>query len=161
MSSYVIDKKEFVKIAGFLAGLQAAKKYNESVLYFYNMETHSLYTDHELYIMLNTVYECNVLSVALQYGETPVTDTAAYKDIFETYKHNSYMLFNDSRFTTLKEYYYSFIAFIRCFNYQTEDQFLNEKGMNILKTILFKLSCCIFANNTAGYWGEFSINKNN
>lgn len=159
MSSYVIDKKEYIKIAGFLAGLQSAKKYGDSALYFWNTETHSLYTASELYSLLTAVYECNALSVAIQYNISPAIDQNTYNSTFEEYKKISYNLYSMSYYTSLKKYYYSFIGFIRCFNYQTEDNFLNEKGMNILKTILFKLSCCIFEKDSSGFWGTFSDQK--
>ena len=159
MSSYVIDKTEFIKIAGFIAGLQDAKKYGESVLYLWNTETHSLYTDKEIYNLLSDVYICNALSVALQYEEAAAIDPALYMDVFEQYKKTSCRLYSLSHFTELKKYYYSFISFIRCFNYQTEDKALNEKGMNILKTLLFKMSCCIFESDIKGFWGCFSSEK--
>ena len=160
MSSYVISKQEYVKIAGFIAGLQAAEKYGESALYWWNHKENRLHNDKSIKALILTAYDCNVISVMKQYNEDQSEfDENEYNELFQEYKQKSYSLYSRCQFTTLKKYYYSLIAFISCFNYQTEDEMLNNKGMMILQTALYKVSKLIFQSECNGFWGTFSDEK--
>jgi hypothetical protein len=74
MSSFVVDKKEFVKAAGLLHGIEETRRH----------EANSWFLDH----VLDEFYKCyylNVASVNDQYDSNEEPETEWYLDVFEEY----------------------------------------------------------------------------
>ena len=69
MSSFIIEKREYVKCAGLLFGYEEAKRDN-----------HRWYLDH-LYDWFVRCYELNVASVNEQYGDNAELDVSLEKNL--------------------------------------------------------------------------------
>lgn len=133
MSSYIIDKKEYLKIAGFVSGLSKSP-------------LHGLYTgklNHELKQEFLTVWARNVQSVCNQYRDwrdmklLTLEETEEEKQAFAKYeKIGEYAIYDNG---LLEEFVLQFAQFISCFRYQTEDDEEREKGSACLNWYLFKM----------------------
>ena len=71
MSSFIIDKREYVKAAGLMYGIEESKRDK----HHYFLEVCRKEFEH--------AYLLNVVSVNLQYGESVVPDDGRYDDEFE------------------------------------------------------------------------------
>ena len=74
MSSFIIDKKEFIKAAGLMYGIAANNRCKP--VYFLN----------HVYETFVELYKLNAQSVDEQYNEVTEHDENAYLEIFEEYK---------------------------------------------------------------------------
>ena len=145
MSSYVIDKKEYMKAAGIMYGIESAKR-----------DAHKYFID-TIRARFNDVYKWNVQSVAAQYGEDEVYDANEYDDVFEKYKtigrkakRGSFDVFP---FSELRVCMWSFF---RSALYQIEDENLSAKASEVFLSCLSKL----YENDihaVEGWWGEIEI----
>ena len=83
MSSYIVDKKEFIKAAGLMYGIEEAKR--DKHLYF--LEVCRKEFVH--------CYALNVISVNEQYGEDYAPDEASYDEEFEEHRKLGKLIGND------------------------------------------------------------------
>ena len=147
MSSFVVNKVEFIKAAGLIYGV------------LNNRREKSNYFLSHLYDKFVECYMANEESVAEQYDEEVSYDDKEYKDVFEAYKAKG------SRFeyewlcgrgemsvTTLKA---SLHKFFNSVLYQIENERLYER------TAAFFYQCisCLSREQSAinGWWGEVEI----
>lgn len=167
ISSFIIDKREFVKIAGLLAGLQNADANDSSrSIYWWNPEEMKLHDDDSFMELMATCWKCNALSVIKQYND-PVSSLSDYtmseaekRKIFKEYKTiGRNLIDNIYPSSDLKKYFYALVKFTSSFNYQTEDEELNRTGMAILQEAIYHISKRAFYKeyDESEAWGEFTV----
>lgn len=168
ISSFILDKREFVKIAGLLSGLQNADANDSSrSIYWWNPEARKLHDDDSFMNLMATCWKCNALSVIRQYDD-PVSSLSAYtmsetekRKIFKEYKTIGRNLIKNIYPDTegLRKYFYALVKFTSSFNYQTEDEELNRTGMAILQEAIYRIAMKAFYKeyDKSDAWGEFTI----
>lgn len=145
MSSYVIDKVEYVKAAGIMCGFESAKR-----------DPHKYFVD-TIRSRFNDVYMWNVKSVAKQYGEKEVYDDNEYDDTFEKYKVIGRKVYRASfDVMPLNELRTCLFYFFRSALYQIEDELYAAKASEVFLECLTKLyEKEIY--NVDGWWGKIEI----
>lgn len=84
MSSFTIDKKEYIKAAGILSGIKETNR----DFWIYDYNAGKPMEDKEFYNLMEEFYTMNALSVAEQYhDDAPETDSNKYMDLFKEYKN--------------------------------------------------------------------------
>lgn len=145
MSSYVIDKKEYIRCAGYIAGLQEAKnRFNESALYLYNHEAGRLYSKQDIILELFNLLKANTLSVYVQYNDYReaknlydfLEPTEEEKALFNEYAVRGKKAAFDPE--TLLGIILYVSDFIDCFNYQTSYD-LGKGGLMFLRYCLSRI----------------------
>lgn len=160
MSSFVIDRKEYIKLAGFICGLQECKdRGRESVLYWWDDKNYCLMNRGRIIETILSIYTCNVMSA----------DKANIKlyNLSDSLSVDENTLFV-KYYMLAKQYIYEpnklrnsidvLNSFIACFNYQVDDNELREYGMNILTFLSYKIGNTynnIF--NEDMLWGDFVL----
>ncbi len=88
MSSFTINKKEYIQAGGFFAGLADQLTYNrEPVIYWWDSAKGDLLDAEDYYKAFASLYEMNSRSVMLQYGNRRAeSDDADYREDFEHYR---------------------------------------------------------------------------
>ena len=74
MSSYIVNKREFVKAAGLMCGYEESKRYS-----------HRWFIDN-VRKEFEHAYALNVISVNEQYGDNVEPETDEYDEVFESYR---------------------------------------------------------------------------
>ena len=146
MSSYVIDKKEYIKCAGYIAGLQEAKnRFNESSLYLYNNAVGRLYSKQDIIYELFYLLKANTLSVCVQYNDYQeaknlydfLEPTEEEKALFNEYiAKGKKAAFNPEALLDIILYISDFID---CFHYQTSSD-LSKDGLIFLRYCLSRIA---------------------
>lgn len=146
MSSYVIDKKEYIRCAGYIAGLQEAKnRFNESTLYLYNHEAGRLYSRQDIVFEIFNLLKANTLSVCVQYNDYReaknlynfLEPTEEEKKLFNEYIAKGKKAAFDPEALLGIILYVS--DFIDCFNYQTSYD-LSKGGLVFLRYCLARIT---------------------
>lgn len=146
MSSFVVDKSEFMKAAGLMYGIEAAK----------GVKAHKWFLDHvrERFV---ECYELNAQSVDEQYNEVSATDTESYDDVFKQYGQIGIEIgLGYSKRCDLKALRFKLWKFFNSVLYQTENEEANTRMASFFYTCLTKL----FQNETLsveGWWGEVEL----
>ncbi len=86
MSSFTIDKREYIKAAGIVAGIAqaSARGTGRGQMWIYDYETRRNSTPEDYHRVFTECYEMNAISVAEQYHDrTPETDSNEYKPEFK------------------------------------------------------------------------------
>lgn len=83
MSSFIIDKVEFIKAAGLMYGIEESKRDKHK----YFLEVCRKEFEH--------AYALNVISVNEQYHENEMPDERKYDDVFEAYRKMGVLIGND------------------------------------------------------------------
>lgn len=83
MSSFIIDRKEYIKAAGLMCGFEEAKRHS-----------HKWFIDN-VRQEFEHAYALNVISVNEQYGDNEVPDENRYDDVFEAYRKMGTLIGND------------------------------------------------------------------
>lgn len=166
MSSFVIDKKEFMKVAGFVAGLQAEHR-GSSWLWWYNTQNNHLYTDEEIKAVFNQVYMNNAISVMRQYKDTQMASgTEVVDEEFSKYKKLARHWVDYGEVAKIEKAMYKLASFASSFHYQTEDEDLCEEGMKIFNEVIYKITAKIGDMKADYYgrdkyicWGEYNLTE--
>ena len=149
MSSYVINKREFIKAAGIMCGFEEGKRYPHK----YFIET--------VKARFVKCYELNVDSVAEQYGEeSGCYDGSEYNNTFEEYRtkgralYHNFMRVDDVR-VGVKFILPRMMVFFRSVLYQIE----NEEMANVVGNFFFECIGKLMERDTEvdGWWGEIEI----
>ena len=167
MSSFIIDKREFIKIAGLLAGLQNTEAHDSAKsIYWWNPEAMKLHDDESIMALMASCWRYNALSVCRQYND-PISSLEAYKisdkektALFNEYKKIGRNLINNIYpDAALKDYFYALVKFASSYSYQTEDEVMNKAGMEILQEALYLIAKKAFFKEyeASQAWGEFTI----
>lgn len=166
MSSFVISKVEYIKAAGFFAGLAKQKNYyREPLIYWWSNSTKSILTDEDYLSAFAKMYEMNARSVALQYGDKQIShDDSNYKAEFTKYMQIAAKLYTKAQIgdiAPLKSAIYDFHNFCRSVNYQIEDPKLSaevNKFMNKAQMFLLGLLSQV-EHHESDCWGSFDIEE--
>lgn len=167
MSSFVISKEEYIKAAGFFAGIAEQKNYyRESVVYWWSDNKKRILTAEDYYSAFSQLYDMNALSVKRQYGDKArENDPEDYKETFEKYRtsagklYRSVALGSSSALLSFQKAVFDFYTFTRSVNYQIEDRklaadankFLN-KCNSMLLGVLYQVD-----SHDSECWGSFDI----
>ena len=167
MSSFVISKEDYIKAAGFFAGVAEQKSYHhENVIYWWSDSKKGLLTSEDYYKAFSQLYDMNAISVMRQYGDkTRETDAKDYKRTFEKYKAATANLYTSAYigssfgYAEFRKAVFNFYQFTRSVNYQIEDRKLAadaNKFMNkcnsLLLGVLYQLN-----HIESDCWGSFDI----
>lgn len=165
MSSFTIDKKEYVKAAGYVSGIAKACSYGCHEFWLYDHKAHKN-TDKDLfYKRFVQCYEMNADSVKKQYrGQevgAPSNDQNEYKREFEQYFNKGKAIMcqcKEKQFQAIKNIQMFFSSSL----YQTEDEKYNFMMTHWYNQILEQLTQMILLS---GYdsecWGRFDLNDTN
>lgn len=123
MSSYVINKNEYVKAAGIMYGVEKSSRFPHT--YFLDVVRKKF---NELYIL-------NEKSVSIQYKEESCPDECEYIDIFWEYAEKSKQMLIDNR----KELTFNMMIFFNSILYQIEDEEMHMKASDFLYMCIRKL----------------------
>lgn len=124
MSSFVISKKEYVKAAGIMYGVENSNRFPHTC--FLNVVREKF---NELYIM-------NEKSVAMQYKKSSHPDECEYIDLFWEYVEKSKQMLKDNK----KELTYNMMIFFNSILYQMiEDEEMHMKASDFLYMCIRKL----------------------
>lgn len=147
MSSFIVDKVEFIKAAGLMYGIEDAK-----------LHKHEYFLQHVRYYFVNA-YKANVKSVNLQYGDNVAEDKNEYSDVFELYKIKGGQIYNgngNEGIKNIEQLRPKLVHFFRSVLYQIEDSDLNEYA----SWLFFMCACKLYENtlrNVEGWLGEVEI----
>lgn len=148
MSSYIISKREYVKVAGLMYGIEQAKR-----------DRHQWFLDN-VRKEFEHCYALNVTSVNEQYDDNEMPETEEYDDVFEDYRklgvaiyegpalHDGVMKMRDLRVRLW--------VFFRSVLYQIENDAAHRMAAEWFFTCISKL----YENDlhaVEGWWGEVEI----
>lgn len=147
MSSFIIDKVEYIKAAGLMYGIEDAK-----------VHKHDYFLSHVRYYFCNC-YALNVKSVNLQYGDNNAVDDREYMDVFEEYKAKGRRIANCEGCGDVKNLgalRKRLTKFFECVLYQIEDEDCAEYASWLAFMCIGKL-CETEIEDIKGWWGEIEL----
>lgn len=128
MSSFIVDKKEFIKAAGLMHGIESADRH-----------PHTWFLDH-VKEMFEECYNLNVKSVSKQYHTRYKADKEAYDDLFIEYsKKGRYIWLGFNEKIDRTKLRYILINFFSCVDYQIEDEKMSDRANAIFYQCIYKL----------------------
>lgn len=160
MSSFTIDKKEYVKAAGFIAGIAKGVSYGCHEFWLYDHKAHKN-TDKDLfYKRFVQCYEMNAESVKKQYrGQevgAPANDQNTYKEEFEQYFRKGQSITTLSREKQIQAVK-DIQMFLQSSLYQTEDEKYNFMMTHWYNLIINELtSMVLLSGYDSENWGSFN-----
>ena len=146
MSSFIINKKEYIKAAGLVCGVASCSKYGGSPVFCANVKK-----------QFEHIYKLNVYSWCEQYDRDIAKDTCDYEGVFNEYKalgRRIYMGLESKM--SLDALRYSLIKFFGSITYQIENEDANMEAASYFYTCIEML----FERNTddiTGFWGSIDI----
>lgn len=162
MSSFTISKKEYIKAAGFCAGLAARKdRYRDQMLRIWCDKLGKVAGDEEYHKTFTKIYEWNAESVKRQYNdEEAEADNEQYMEAFKQMKDYTIMASNRK----LEELIYNFHHFSGSVLYQIEDPELSSKASRVLHKINSLLLGILISDikyfDTSNSYGAFMEDMN-
>ena len=167
MSSFVIDKQEYIKAGGFFAGLaEQLNYYREPVIYWWDSAKGGLLDAEDYYKAFASLYEMNARSVMLQYGDSRMqSDDADYRKDFEHYRSIAAQLYHTAYmgsvqgYTELQDAIFDFLHFCNSASYQIEDKAIAKKANRFFyKAQHFLLELVMECNYyKSDCWGSFDL----
>lgn len=146
MSSFIVDKVEFVKAAGLLYGIEAAK----------GVHAHKWFLDC-VRSEFEDCYRLNAESVDEQYNEISEEDTNSYDDVFEQYRQIGLEIgFGTCKKIDLKSLRIKMWMFFNSVLYQTESEEAHDKISSWFLVCLTKLFHKEIYD-VEGWWGEIEL----
>lgn len=154
MSSFIIDKIEYVKAAGLMYGYEEAKK---SDAHRYFLEGVRAEFEH--------AYTLNVASVNEQYGEATLPDESTYDDEFEAYRKKGVLIRNEgyesdciirkkvADVMSREKFRCYMMNFFHSVLYQIE----NDSAHRAVAEFFFTCNAKLETTNVEGWWGEIEI----
>jgi hypothetical protein len=139
MSSFVINKFEYVKAAGLMYGIASAERYPHT--WFLN----------NVYNWFVKAYELNVASVNEQYHDNSGVDGNSYDELFEVYKEKGRVL--RCRDYHLRNIRPKLLNFFDSVLYQIENMEFNKE----VSFIFYQCAKKLYKSETddlEGWWGE-------
>ena len=167
MSSYTISKREYMKAAGFCAGLAECKnQYREAALRIWCDKLGKVAGDEEYRKTFEALYKWNAESVAIQYGdEEAESDPNDYRAEFLQGKaaaKKAYSGWMVSDLKDLERLILGFNNFASSVNYQIDDEERNRKANQVLAKIEHHLTALWITKagkgeSTRNFWGSFEL----
>ena len=158
MSSFIIDKNEYVKVGAFIGAFTEMRYRGDLLIYLYNEQTNKLYTANDVINEMVNIYQLNVASVNEQYGEDNEYDDEKL-DRMLVAKYMGYakkILYDENK---LEIAIANVHKFFRSVNYQIENEELNARA----KEIMQKYECALLdvfmeiKGIPTDSWGSFDI----
>ena len=117
MSSYVVDKKEFVKCAGLMHGIENAKR-SKHIYFVDNVRN-----------WFEQAYEMNVKSVNEQYRDNMQPDGLKYDTLFNQYSRKGESIYTSALFgeNELKKIRPCIMSFFNSVLYQIENEDMHKE----------------------------------
>ena len=145
MSSFIIDKIEYIRCAGMVHGILDAFR---DVSATFKSSLHSQMTE---------VYECNVKSFNLQYGKHVVPEEEEYTNEYEAYRMKGFLLDAGQQ----RDMFFKIIHFFNSASYQIEDEKCSAQAAEVFWNITCGLISFIFRTEIRKQtnWGEFEVKK--
>lgn len=155
MSSFVISREEYLKVAGYLSALNHIDGGGLFVGHYVNEDKWSLFTNSDFIKEFKTFFNANVLSFERQYNE-PISkpnwldenDVVSFEEgklIAEYYQKAKDSIINRKG---LKDGLMALVDFVECVNYQIEDKELNEYVMTRLNNYVTRLYDLAYESDT-------------
>ncbi len=157
MSSFVIDKKEYIKAAGLMCGFEEAKR-----------DPHKWFIDN-VRQQFEHAYALNVASVCERYDDEVMPDEENYDDVFEAYRKmgalirtEGYTSSNGIIFSKTKEvmdkstFRRSMFKFFNCVLYQIE----NDAAHRAVAELFYRCLDKLYEDDLRsvnGWWGEIEL----
>lgn len=145
MSSFVINKIEFVKAAGLMYGIEESRR----IPFKYFLDN----------VRDNFVraFEFNALSVAEQYGDdTPFTDDLTYNETFDIYRAKGAKLWQSGIGTTRKNLRNGLTKFFHSVLYQIENREMYTWTSSFFWECVARMDDAEIAK-AEGWWGEVEV----
>lgn len=167
MSSFVINKCEYMKVAGLFAALAECEDYyREPVFRVWNNRENRVYNAEDIRRDFVRLYNINAAAVAKQYGDEVVaSDGAEYMHQFNKVRADITMMwrYKDAKRKQLKITFYGVIRFFCSVSYQIEDDentrrslmIMNKYYRNLYKALRIADGIC--DDDLSDYWGAFDI----
>lgn len=151
MSSFIIEKEEYVKAAGLVAG-----SFGEG--YSRKRDCISSYWYDRILGQFYNLYLLNVESYNLQYStlETPDPLNDSDKQLYEEYKLKGIAISNSEK--ARQELIFNLNRFFRSVNYQIEDKDCDMKASKIM----FVFMSCMIASikfDDKEWWGSIKLEQ--
>ena len=155
MSSFIVDKREFIKAAGLMCGYEGAKR-----------DSHGWFVEN-CRKEFEHLYALNVISVNKQYDENMMPDEKNYDDVFEAYRKEGALICMDGYGSGLiatkvkdvldkRTFRRSMWNFFDSVIYQIEDDACHREACSWLYNCLKRL----YEDETRsveGWWGEVEL----
>lgn len=127
MSSFVIDKEEYIKAAGLCYGFEVVKR-----------EPHRYYLER-IYDMFDRLYKLNVFAYKQQYREHVLIDDKIYSEVFHKYINEGKRYSNAVQCEKIK---FGIWHFLNSVEYQIEDDELGNEA----SALMFSIVSHLFSN---------------
>ena len=145
MSSFIIDRKEYVKAAGLMYGIEESKR--DSHRYFLERCRNEF---HHAYLL-------NVVSVNAQYGDNAAPDEGAYDELFERYRKLGCKIYGDTFLPFgLQQLRPRLMNFFQSVLYQIEDETCHRTVAAWFYTCTVKLYEREI-RSVEGWWGDVEL----
>lgn len=156
MSSFVISKNHYIRVAGLLCGLSSGNGRGDGKLYVYNEDKGRKYIADDWKRLLTRMYIYNVQSVADQYDEPCIYDEKEYADEFKAYFEIGK---NACVFPNIMSKVLPRLArFTRSVSYQIEDSEKNAFCVNHLNSFIVQLyDGENRSDDLDNFWGGFEF----
>lgn len=163
MSSFVIDKRSYVRVGAIVAGIAKATRGTGKELYIWNHDKQSVMKGLDFVDKFVECYKLNVESVCKQYAHhkdeysDPKTyeDNNDYDDDYIRYFKYGEKIADDT--LLLMDTVWDIIHFSRSVNYQIEDPACNQVVMEWFNMIIAKLTAIADLKDERRQWGEFDL----
>lgn len=151
MSSFVIDKKEFVKAAGIVSGIAY---YAGDRFYMWDAEKNRKIEGNAIYEKFCECYVLNAESVAWQYDENPEIDDAPYYDeLAKAFWIGKRIASDNGKLAKMIAKLQAFFSSVR---YQIEEPKAEERVTAFLNEVIAKLVGTLRYDQDSN-WGELDL----
>lgn len=162
MSSFVIDKRSYVRVGAIVAGVCKARRGSHCELWVYDYEKNRPMKGLDFVDRFVECYKLNVESVCKQYAHdkeygNPNTyiDNDDYDDDYVRYfKYGEKIAFDT---LLMMDTVWDIINFSNSVSYQIEDPVCNEVVMGWFNMIISKLTRIADLEDERNQWGEFDL----
>lgn len=160
MSSFVIEKRAFVRVAGMVSGIRdyTNRVYRFNRLHIWDSENHREMDDDGIRARFIRCWEMNVDSVAKQYNDDPGMYDDSDDYMIDWIMYHDYARKAASDPVKLMDMVYEFVYFGRSVNYQIEDEADCEETVgwfNFIIAQLITLTDC--SRDDRNSWGSFEL----
>ena len=156
MSSFTISKQEYIKAAGYIAGIASGSSIGVREFWIYDTIEHKNMDADLYYKRFCQCYEMNAKSVAEQYkDEKPEQDTNDYMKEFKSFYKKGYSLIAQDG-ETQRQAIANIQKFFHGSLYQVENEKYNFMMAHFYNKILDQLTDMILLNGyESDSWGTF------
>lgn len=146
MSSFIINKKEYIKAAGLVCGVASCSRYGGSPTFCANVKK-----------QFEHIYKLNVYSWCEQYDEDIAEDTCDYESVFNEYKAlgRRICMGLESKMS-LDMLRHSLIKFFGSITYQIENEDANMEAASYL-FVCVEMLYQDKTDDVDGFWGSIDI----